>query len=159
MDRYVREYFLKGMQKLYGIAVAVDYPENNQFPSHLPQGFLHDVAVDGRAGLGAGGGVDDHGMIRVVLHSVQQIRPAVGVVQTVQTAEQIRQGKVFMRLEHVRVVGIGIHKQNIRVSVEQIVHEGEGKETLADAALAAADIENAGLDVHDQSSVSGMSGV
>ena len=64
-----------------------------------------------------------------------------------------------MRLEHVRVVGIGIHKQDVRVPVEQIVHEGEGKETLADAALAAADIEHAGLDVHDQSSVSGMSGV
>lgn len=31
VDRHVREYFLKGMQKLYGIAVPVDYPENNQF--------------------------------------------------------------------------------------------------------------------------------
>ena len=64
-----------------------------------------------------------------------------------------------MRLEHVRVVGIGIHKQDVCVPVEEIIHEGEGKKTLADAALAAADIKNAGLDVHDQSSVSGMSGV
>ena len=40
-----------------------------------------------------------------------------------------------MRLEHVRVVGIGIHKQDVRVPVEKIVHEGEGKETFADAPL------------------------
>lgn len=64
-----------------------------------------------------------------------------------------------MRLEHVRVVGIGIHKQDVRVPVEKIVHEGEGKETFADAPLAAAHVENAGLYVHDQSSVSGLSGV
>ena len=64
-----------------------------------------------------------------------------------------------MRLEHVRVVGIGIHKQDVCVSVEKIVHKGEGKEALADAALAAADIEYAVLNVHDQSSVSGLSGV
>ena len=98
-------------------------------------------------------------MIRVVLYSVQQIRPAVGVVQTVQTAEQIRQGKLLVRLEDIRVVGIGIHKQDVCVSVEKIVHKGEGKEALADAALAAADIEYAVLNVHDQSSESGLSGV
>ena len=73
--------------------------------------------------------------------------------------EQIRQGKVFVRLEYVRVVGIGIHKQDVRVPVEKMIHESKGKEALADAALAAAHIENAGLDVHDQSSVSGLSGV
>ena len=159
MDGHVCEHFLKGMQKLYGIAVPVDYPENNQFPPHLPQGFLHDVAVTGRAGLGAGGGIDDHGMLRVALHSVQQVGPSIGIVQTVQTAKQIRQDKLLVRLEDIRVVSIGIHKQNVRVSVEQIVHEGEGKEALADAALAAADIEHAVLNVHDQSSVSGLSGV
>ena len=59
-----------------------------------------------------------------------------------------------MRLEDIRVVGIGIHKQDVCVSVEQIIHEDEGKE-----ALAAADIEHAVLNVHDQSSVSGLSGV
>lgn len=64
-----------------------------------------------------------------------------------------------MRLEDIRVVGIGIHKQDVCVSVEQIIHEDEGKEALADAALAAADIEHAVLNVHDQSSVSGLSGV
>lgn len=64
-----------------------------------------------------------------------------------------------MRLEHVRVVGIGIHKQGVCVSAEKIVHKGEGKEALADAALAAADIEYAVLNIHDQSSESGLSGV
>ena len=98
-------------------------------------------------------------MIRVVLYSVQQVGPSVGVVQTVQTAEEVRQAKLLVRLEDVRVVGIGIHKQDIRVPVEQIVHEGEGKEAFADAALAAADIEHAVLNVHNQSSVSGLSGV
>ena len=67
MDGHVREYFLKGVQKLDGIAVTIDYPEDNQFPPHLSQSLLHDVAVTGRAGLGTGGGIDDYGIALVVL--------------------------------------------------------------------------------------------
>lgn len=57
-------------------------------------------------------------------------RPSRRHRQTVQTAKQIRQGKLLVRLEHVRVVGIGIHKQDVCVSVEKIVHEGEEKRLL-----------------------------
>ena len=63
-----------------------------------------------------------------------------------------------MHLEYVRCVGIGIHKQDIRVPVEQVVHEAKEK-SFCRRALAAADIEYAVLNVHAQSSVSGMSGV
>lgn len=44
-----------------------DYLENSQLARYFSQGFLHDAAVTGHAGLGTGGGIDDYGIALVVL--------------------------------------------------------------------------------------------
>ena len=44
-----------------------DYLEYSQLARYFSQGFLHDAAVTGHAGLGTGGGIDDYGIALVVL--------------------------------------------------------------------------------------------
>ena len=44
-----------------------DYLENSQLARYFSQGFLHDAAVTGHAGLGTGGGIDDYDIALVVL--------------------------------------------------------------------------------------------
>ena len=66
VDRYVGRHFPERNIKAHGVAVPVDYPEHSQL-AHFLQGFLHNAAVTGRAGLGVGGGIDDYGIALVVL--------------------------------------------------------------------------------------------
>lgn len=113
MDGHAGKGLLERMQEFNGIPVAIDDPKHGQLPPYFLQGCLHDIAIGGGAGLGSGGGVDDHGMRRVVLYRVEQLGPTVRVVQGVHYARQVGKIEIFVRLVHVRIIGVRIHKQDI----------------------------------------------
>ncbi len=98
---------LERVQEFDGIPVAVHEPEYGQRPLHFPQSALHDLAIARGAGLGSGGGVDEDNVFRAALHRVEQVGPTVRIIQAVHPADQVRQAEAVVRLEHVRVVGVG----------------------------------------------------